>query len=93
MIYHNHECKLYIHVICDSDVSIISLIEDQEQLGKVKPSRSINSIQRKLEAHLSLRSYALINIGRSAWDNCKLEYFLGGESSILFWSTCLKYEI
>ena len=60
-------------------MGIISLIEDQEQLGKVKRSRSITSIQRKLEAHLSLRSYALINIARSAWDNCKLEYFLGGE--------------
>ena len=91
MISHNHECKLYIHIICNSSMSIISLIEDDQQLVKVRPSRSINSIQRKLEAHLSLRSYALINVGCSALDNCKREYYLGGEQ-YLVWSTFLKIK-
>ena len=91
MISHNHECKLYIHIICNSSMSIISLIEDDQQLVKVKPSRSINSIQRKLEAHLSLRSYALINVGCSALDNCKREYYLRGEH-YLVWSTFLKIK-
>ena len=72
-------------------MSIISLIEDDQQLVKVKPSRSINSIQRKLEAHLSLRSYALINVGCSALDNCKREYYLRGEH-YLVWSTFLKIK-
>ena len=72
----------FLFVICDSDVSIISLIEATCKSEALEIHQL--HLRRKLPPHLSLRSYPLINIGRARLQIIASTFL---ENLVLFWKT------